>query len=154
VKNSLSWKKVFACFLAVTFLLSSTAFAEEKTMQNACHAKGTAFGFFNGVQTSREYATDSLKKLQHRFGTKDQKGEQIRYELFYNQSKGLEDFVETFEQRLNEHKEILGGRFELFLEAALGGDTLWKKVVEFFPNLSSELTSKFFHMPVFKVPKV
>jgi hypothetical protein len=58
----------------------------------------------------------------------------LRYELFYNNSAGFEDFVEVFEQRLKEKNGVLAGRFELFLEAWHGGGSKWDKILKAAPE--------------------
>ena len=104
------------------------AFAQSNT-SSICPAGGVTFGFFNGVQTTFDDAEEMRKILQLTYGTTTANGEPIQYELFYNQTTGLSDFVETFEQRLSEQNGLLAGRFELFFESVRGDGPLWRKIV-------------------------
>jgi hypothetical protein len=85
------------------------------TPQADCEENGIVIGFFNGVQTTPDEAQKALSVLTRIYKTTSPKGESIEYELFYNHSKGLSDFVETFDQRLTEQNGLLAKRFELFL---------------------------------------
>ena len=71
-----------------------------------------------------------MKKL---YGPTTPKGETITYELFYNDSEGFSDFVETFEQRLQEHNGLLAGRFELFFSATQGEGHWWTAIGDAIP---------------------
>lgn len=90
-----------------------------------CSMRGVAVGFFNGVLTSPDAADVALAELRLIHGTETADGEPIRYEKFYNYTDGLEDFVETFDQRIQEQRDILGDRFELFWDALQGGGGSW-----------------------------
>ena len=81
--------------------------------QDTCDKNGVVFGFFNGVQTTEKQAQRALDRLRVLYPTTPPKGETITYELFYNDSEGFSDFVETFEQRLQEHNGLLAGRYAL-----------------------------------------
>eukprot|EP00163_Fabomonas_tropica_P027434 TRINITY_DN5284_c0_g3_i1.p1 TRINITY_DN5284_c0_g3~~TRINITY_DN5284_c0_g3_i1.p1 ORF type:complete len:362 (+),score=28.15 TRINITY_DN5284_c0_g3_i1:168-1253(+) len=48
----------------------------------------------------------------------------------YNYTDGFDDFVETFEQRVLEHEQILAGRYELALEIINGGGKWWESLAE------------------------
>lgn len=96
---------------------------------SACTAGGYSFGFFNGVQTTSQQASVALNYLKRTYGTTAANGEQIKYEVYYNYTAGFEDFVETFEQRLNEQDEVLRNRFELFFDALDGGGTFFDRVL-------------------------
>ena len=90
-------------------LMSPPSFAQE-----TCEVTGLVFGFFNGVNTTEDDAKDALRLMESRvFSPETPKGETITYELFYNDSEGFSDFVETFEQRLQEHNGLLAGRYAL-----------------------------------------
>jgi hypothetical protein len=88
--------------------------------EGACEAEGVVFGFFNGVQNTKEQANNALYFLRLTYSSETPDGESITYELFYNDTEGFADFVETFEQRLQEHGGLLAGRFELFFSATKG----------------------------------
>ena len=100
--------------------LLTTAFFTLCSMQShaqdaTCGANGVVFGFFNGVQTTERQAQNALKLIQEKqlYGTTTPNGEPITYDLFYNDTEGLSDFVETFDQRLQEQNGLLAGRYEL-----------------------------------------
>jgi hypothetical protein len=104
-----------------------------------CQRRSTVVGYFNGVKTTRDQALEALEHLKFRYGVRGDTGEFLVYELFYNTSRGFEDFVEVFEQRLNEHDQVLAGRFELFLEAWHGGGTKWDRLLKSAPKLGGIL---------------
>lgn len=110
-------------------LLQAAAMAMPAAAQtadaNLCSTRGVAFGFFNGVQTTPDGADVALAELRLIHGTETADGEPIRYEKFYNYTDGFEDFVETFDQRLQEQSDVLGDRFELFWDALQGGGGSW-----------------------------
>lgn len=116
----------FVTALAVAWAGTAPAYAQT----NVCTSGGIAFGFFNGVQTTDAQATTALLWLRAQYGrTLPRTGESIRYEKFYNYSNGFEDFVETFEQRLQEQDRVLAGRFELFMEVISGSGPWWGTIV-------------------------
>ncbi len=108
---------------------------------NACKDTGIVFAFFNGVQTTEKQAWDVNNKLKRIYGEKTTKNENIRYEVMYNQSKGFEDFVETFEQRLLEQERLLEGKYELFFEALKGDGPWWNKIINRVSTAKDILTS-------------
>ncbi|TNF61724.1 MAG: hypothetical protein EP306_05795, partial [Burkholderiales bacterium] len=83
--------------------------------QEACERTGVEFGFFNGVKTQERSAMDAVKEfLPLLYGHTTPDGQPISYTLYYNDTQaGLTDFIETFEQRLQEQDGLLAGRFEL-----------------------------------------
>ena len=87
------------------------------------------FAFFNGVQTTAFKADIAKEEFKRLHGEVSPSGDEIRYEVLYNYSNGFEDFVETFDQRLNEQEGLLEGRFELFFEALNGNGTWWSKII-------------------------
>ncbi|HMN94256.1 MAG TPA: hypothetical protein PKC60_13580 [Hydrogenophaga sp.] len=55
------------------------------------------------------------RTLPGQYGLTTPDGQPISYTLYYNDTQaGITDFVETFEQRLQEQDGLLAGRFELF----------------------------------------
>lgn len=106
-----------------------------------CEPSGIVFGFFNGVQTTERQAYIGLKNLEVIHGETNATGEVIQYELLYNYTKGFEDFVETFEQRLIEQKDTLEGRFELFFEAMKGGGYWWNAITDTVSSVEGVLDS-------------
>jgi len=114
------------------FACASNVFGQEQ-----CERNGVVIGFFNGVQTKENEAQRSL--LQHvapLYGLNTPNGEPITYDLFYNDTDGFADFVETFDQRLQEHGGLLAGRFELFFSATRGEGSWWSSLTEAIPVLA------------------
>lgn len=129
------WTGVFV----LTILLGAPpAFAQEQ-----CNAEGVVFGFFNGVKTTLPQARDARRLLEALHGPATPKGEPITYELFYNDTQGFADFVETFEQRLQEQNGLLAGRFELFFSATQGEGSWWDALIKAIPALGDLLKSLF-----------
>lgn len=123
--------KLISLVLALALLGSGSqvARAEAAPESNVCGAAGVAFVFFNGVQTTAEEADVALEEFRRLYGDTSAKGDAIRYEVLYNYTDGFEDFVETFEQRLNEQGGLLEGRFELFFEALKGDGPWWSRII-------------------------
>ncbi|MCW5654019.1 hypothetical protein [Hydrogenophaga sp.] len=101
------------------------------------------FGFFNGVQNTKEQANNALYFLRQTYLIETPNGKPITYELFYNDTEGFADFVETFEQRLQEHGGLLAGRFELFFSAAKGEGRWWSALIAAVPLFKDALESVF-----------
>ena len=135
-------RQLLSTLLSITIAASSAplAYAQSNT-PSACPTGGVTFGFFNGVQTTPEQAESARDYLKATYGTKTPNGETIQYELFYNQTNGLADFVETFEQRLAEQNGLLAGKYELFFESIRGGGTLWSKIVASVSAANNLLTA-------------
>ncbi len=75
------------------------------------------FGYFNGVMTSRQQASEAMKHMKTLYGAVSPQGDPVRYETFYNLSQGfLTDLAEVFNQRTAEQTPELSNRFELFWE--------------------------------------
>lgn len=108
-----------------------------------CEKNGVVFGFFNGVQTTLPQAGEARRKLEDLYGPATPAGESITYQLFYNDTQGFADFVETFDQRLQEHGGLLAGRFELFFSAARGEGFWWKALTLAIPSLVQFLDDLF-----------
>lgn len=51
----------------------------------------------------------------------------------------MEDFVETFDQRLQEENGLLKGRFELFFGTLSGGGTWWSNIIDAIPEVALTL---------------
>ncbi|MBU7576109.1 MAG: hypothetical protein KAF64_22310 [Hydrogenophaga sp.] len=111
--------------------------------QEPCDRNGVALGFFNGVQTTYLQANDARREIRKVFGEVTPSSEPITYELFYNDSEGFADFVETFDQRLHEHGGLLAGRFELFFSATRGEGAWWRAITSAIPSLVGFLDSLF-----------
>lgn len=111
--------------------------------QEICEVKGVVFGFFNGVQTSDVKADFAVAWLRKLYPETTPAGEPITYELFYNDTQGFSDFVETFDQRLQEQNGLLAGRFELFFSATQGEGGWWSALTSAIPSLTALLGSFF-----------
>ncbi|WP_240154269.1 hypothetical protein [Comamonas sp. Tr-654] len=109
---------------------------------NLCRETGIEFAFLNGVQTTKLQAAQALGVLIGIHGQSAPGGDQIKYETLYNYSNGFEDFVETFEQRLQEQDGLLAGRLELFFEALNGGGSWWDNITNSVPA-AAELLNGF-----------
>lgn len=117
------------------------ALAQTANDDNLCQAE-VEFFFFNGVQTTRTQADAALGEFRLIHGTRaTHTGDRIRYETLYNYSSGFEDFVETFEQRLQEQESLLEGRYELFFEALRGQGAWWSNIVDAVPAAAGILDS-------------
>lgn len=117
-------------FLAVMVMIAAALITSpvHAAAADICQRRSVAVGFFNGVQTTEEDAAAALKVIKERVGTTTVQGDSLYYELFYNHTNGLEDFVEVFEQRMKEHNGLLAGRFELLLQLWQGDDGWWDKI--------------------------
>lgn len=100
-----------------------------------CSPAGVVVAFFNGVNTTRLQADLATLELREIHGRQNQAGEAVRYETSYNYTNELDDFVETFEQRLLEQEELLNGHFELFFETLRGEGPWWSAIGRAFPQL-------------------
>jgi hypothetical protein len=119
--------------LALLWSHLATAVAQER-----CESEGIEFGFFNGVDTIEDDAKDVVRfYLPPQYGITTPKSQPITYTLYYNDTEGLSDFVEVFEQRLKEQSDLLDGRFELFFEATRGGGSWWEALTKAMPALDA-----------------
>ncbi|KVP96938.1 hypothetical protein WJ97_14045 [Burkholderia ubonensis] len=133
-------RKTVAGAMAACLTLLPLAQAHAVAGPSACTTGGVAVGFFNGVLTSQNEATYALVHLRAQFGRQTAQGEPIRYETFYNHTNGLEDFVETFAQRLKEEGGVLDNRFELFNEAVRGNGTMLDTIGTVMPAVKNIVT--------------
>lgn len=133
-----SIKRIASLLLTVALPLSSTVSTWAATSQdsnNLCRDTGVSFIFFNGVDVTKAQADVALKQFEKIHGYTSPAGDNIKYEILYNDTGGYkEDLVEVFEQRLKEQEKklqlsegALSNRFELFLD---GGDWLQKLIDE------------------------
>ncbi|MDP3810962.1 MAG: hypothetical protein Q8Q78_08160 [Hydrogenophaga sp.] len=130
-------------WLLLGFLLGF-GYAPNAFAQDQCERNGVVFGFFNGVQTLEDDAQRALHQhLEVMHGPTTPNKEPITYELFYNDTQGFADFVETFEQRLQEQNGLLAGRFELFFSATQGESSWWDALIKAIPALGDLLKSLF-----------
>jgi hypothetical protein len=120
--------------------------------------QGATLFFFNGVETSKAKAKKSLEYIESTQGNHLGDGTPLSYELMYNQDNFLMgDFLEVFEQRLNEYlKGKFSSLFEWFWDAikhdgpakdaALAlfpeSDLLFNDLIEDFKVLNIQATEK------------
>lgn len=120
-------------FTAMLTFPGTSAWAQTTNDENAlCRDVDIVFAFFNGMFNTTARARSHKEQLRKIYGN-SYRGEGIRYEIMYNYTSGMEDFVEVFEQRLKEHEELLEGRFELFFEALHGDGSWWQRIEEAIP---------------------
>lgn len=110
--------------------------AQSATEPSLCEADGTTIFFFNGVLTSSREAGKHLDAIQKTQGNKGPNEEPIHYELAYNETEGIKDFIEVFQQRVLEKKDILNDRYELFFESLKGGGEWWNLYLNVFPSIT------------------
>jgi hypothetical protein len=103
--------------------------------------KGVLFGFFNGVQTTKQQAEKAIRELKALHGTKNAAGEEIDYEIFYNRTDGFKDFVETFGERLKEQGGILQGRYEYFFSAMHSNSNWLDTITKAYPAMGATFLS-------------
>lgn len=121
----------FAAALVVfSILLAPAAAQTQPNTGNLCTPAGVAFGFFNGVRTTRLQANRNLQEFKIIHGVSTARGDRIKYQLFYNYTEGFDDFVETFDQRLREQSGLLAGRVELFFTTNNGGGSWWTSITQ------------------------
>jgi len=121
--------------LAAACLFSGGAHAQLDT--NVCTRQATVvFGFFNGVQNTTIDAGRSLVHLQRLYDDPDNS---MEFELFYNSTNGMEDFAETFDQRLDEQFTEMRNRYELFFGSLRGGGGWWETIRN-IPSLADRAT--------------
>ena len=89
------WRLLIA---ALAFVSLSLGYLPAKA-QETCESEGVEFGFFNGVATTKTQAGEALAEMRTQFPPTTPKGQPITYTLYYNDTEGLSDFVEVFEQR-------------------------------------------------------
>ena len=106
-------KSLTKLLLVLSMMTGSTMIsANTSTENNICSSDAeTVVAFFNGVLNTDDDVDISLRELKQQLGQTASDGTVLRYEKMYNHTNGLEDFVETFEQRLREQEE-LAGRYE------------------------------------------
>ncbi|WP_141736809.1 hypothetical protein [Oligoflexus tunisiensis] len=126
----------------MTMVYAASSYAQSEAPEDACVKAGYTFGFFNGVLTTSYDANVVQYRLIAIHGKKGPTGEEIKYEVFYNATNGIEDFVEVFAQRLEEQNGILEERFELFFEALTGDGPWWSNIIAAIPE-AADILSEF-----------
>lgn len=119
--------KIATIVLAILFTQQSTFAAEIAPENNICTTGSTVIAYFNGVLTNSRQADNNKRRMVEVFGKEAPDGTKIQYELMYNQTNGFEDFVETFEQRFKEQKEV-AERYELFFQVVRDTGNWWDKL--------------------------
>ncbi|MBL4831065.1 MAG: hypothetical protein JKY55_14415 [Aliivibrio sp.] len=94
---------------------------------NSCKVEGYTIGFFNGVATTLKQAINGRKKIESTLNVNQYNGQDIDYQLFYNDSyidegmlNVLGDFAETFDQRTSELEQRTFERWEAFWDIVNG----------------------------------
>lgn len=127
------------CGALAAFITLLPAVQASASMQ-ACSRGGYDVAFFNGPMSSPNEATYVLANLRAQIGTAPS-GEPIRYETFYHQTPGLDDFVTDFAQRLDAMADgALANRFELFDEAIRGDGAMLNAITAAAPSTASALS--------------
>jgi hypothetical protein len=75
--------------------------------------QGSTMFFLNGVQTTEEEAYKNIDYLKSIYKDRMPDGTPLSYELLYNHTNGLQDFLEVFEQR---KQEYLDGQYQPYIE--------------------------------------
>ena len=113
-------RKIIAAVLSASLLSTSLPAFSQSNNQTVCEqTDGYTIGFFNGVQNQWGDACDSMRALaKEKYETKFSlpQGQTVRYELYYNQTKGMRDFVEVYEQLVLQQNELLKNRWETMPE--------------------------------------
>lgn len=121
-------RRCLACLAGALMLLSNPA-RPASAPANLCLPGGYVVGFFNGVFNTEADAADGLFALMDIDLSGQTNHEEVKYELFYNQT-GLdrpgvtrfEDVIEVFRQRMAGQDALLANRWETFWEV-LHGET-------------------------------
>lgn len=106
-------KKIYLSAISLLMVTSSMTNATED-INNLCNKSDVTIAYFNGVLTDEDTARKSLNEIKKRYRNQSPSGENIKYQVMYNKSQFLSDFVETFHQRFAE--ETIGDRWELYKE--------------------------------------
>jgi len=128
-------------FLVMLSLLGMHFASYAQPSPDLCSQHTVVFGFFNGVQTTIADANRSMEEMKAIYGDSAVNDPMI-YDLFYNDTNGMADFVEVFEQRLQEHGQLLAGRFELFfgtLRDSNDEHSWWQRIIAAVPQTASIL---------------
>ena len=112
-------KKIHLSAISLLMVASSITNATDSSITNAtddvndlCNKSDITIAYFNGVLTDEKTARKNLNEIEERYSDQSPSGENIKYQVMYNKSQFLSDFVETFYQRFSE--ETIGDRWELY----------------------------------------
>lgn len=128
---------------AAAVMAAALAVSMPSGAADLCTANGVAFAFFNGVQNTQAQAQATLNELADIHGEVSANGDTITYEVLYNYTEGLDDFVEVFDQRLREQEGLLQDRFELFFTTLTGDGPWWERIIDAVPAAQSVLDAAF-----------
>jgi len=112
---------------ALSSLLLGTAMVAQATEAPAslCTIDDKVMVFFNGVFTSN-YETDAyVDELRYLHGRGTNR-KNVQFESLYNQTEGMLDLVEVFQQRVLEQHAVLNERYELFFEFLHSNPSSWE----------------------------
>ncbi|MGF1867393.1 hypothetical protein L4D15_19420 [Enterovibrio norvegicus] len=118
--------------------------------QDECKVEGYVVGFFNGVANTESQAQDGLFELKSTIGINSYNGEDVEYQLFYNDSRidegaiyVLGDLAETFDQRTNELGDIAGDRWEAFWDIVNGrsNSSTIQRIISIIPSFADFVLS-------------
>lgn len=125
-------------YIVTFFAIVSNNICFSQSINNlkSCNINGISINYFNGVDTTQPVARESMNEIAKIYGFNATNGQEIKYSLMYNDTKGWRDFVETFSQRLLEHNGLLADRFELFLDSWSGNGNFWSKIIKDIPSLA------------------
>lgn len=99
--------------------------------------------FFNGVQNTPVQAAANLTALKSISTTINEDGLPITYDVAYNQTSGLNDFLETFQQRAREQAPEIENRLEFYWELVRfgGAGPAWNALIQRNRSLSAVMES-------------
>ncbi len=106
-------KKIHLSAISLLMVASSITNATDD-VNDLCNKSDITIAYFNGVLTDEKTARKNLNEIEERYSDQSPSGENIKYQVMYNKSQFLSDFVETFYQRFSE--ETIGDRWELYTE--------------------------------------
>lgn len=106
-------KKIYLSAISLLMVASSITNATDD-INDLCNKSDVTIAYFNGVLTVEKTARKNLNEIEERYSDQSPSGENIKYQVMYNKSQFLSDFVETFYQRFSE--ETIGDRWELYTE--------------------------------------
>ena len=152
-------RKIIAAVLSASLLSTSLPAFSQSNNQTVCEqTDGYTIGFFNGVQNQWGDACDSMRALaKEKYETKFSlpQGQTVRYELYYNQTKGMRDFVEVYEQLVLQQNELLKNRWETMpeiLDGYSGGKSFTGSLIIAVAGLAEAFTSFSNYLKV-EIPK-
>lgn len=133
MNNAAIFQRLLWALTSITLWLTPLANAAAEPA-SLCTVDDKVLVFFNGVFTSN-YETDAyVDEFRHWHG-RGERRKNVQFESLYNQTEGLLDLVEVFQQRVLEQHAVLHERYELFFEFMNGNPSTW----EIFRELNDHL---------------